>query len=298
MLDPFVSPLRYPGGKRKIANYLKVLLLRNSIAGRQYAEPFAGGAAVALSLLFEEYASHIFINDVDPSIGAFWHAVLFHNDALCERIDKVPVSMSEWHRQREILDRGRSTNRLVDSALATFFLNRCNRSGIIRGGPIGGPEQLGKWRIDARFNKPTLIRRIQKIGRFVDRITLTELDAADLFRSPPWSTGTFVYADPPYVGTASTLYHNSFSEDDHRALATLVKAHPDPWVLTYDDTPLIREAYRGVKSIEFSLSYSAADRYQGSELMFFSQDLEPVPNLPPAGVSVKLVAEERLAALA
>ena len=296
MADRFVSPLRYPGGKRKIANYLKILLLRNSIHGVAYAEPFAGGAAVALSLLFEEYASQVFINDIDPAIASFWRMALANNDALCERIEDVHISMSEWRKQREILDL-RAAADPMDLAFATFFLNRCNRSGIIRGGPIGGLEQAGTWRMDARFNKGSLIKRIQKVGRFADRISVTNSDAADLFRAPPWPKHTFVYADPPYVHNASSLYHNSFAEADHRALSDLVKASPDPWLLTYDDTPLIRDAYAGFGCVEFSLSYSAANRYRGSELMFFSADLEPVLDIEPAGVGVETVGRERLAAL-
>src|SRR5215218_6813135 len=93
----FHSPLRYPGGKRKVANFIKLLMLENDLVGHAYAEPYAGGGSVALSLLYEEFASEIHINDLNQSVFAFWNAVLNETEALCRRISDVTVTMQEWH---------------------------------------------------------------------------------------------------------------------------------------------------------------------------------------------------------
>jgi len=150
------SPLRYPGGKSSMADLLRKIRGLNNLGNRAIAEPFAGGAGASLTLLFEEEAPGIYINDLDPAIRDFWWCVTKRCDELAHRIRKARVSIREWHRQRDIF---RSTRRIsrVDRGFAAFYLNRCNRSGVIfNGGPIGGIEQNGRWKIDARFNKRIL----------------------------------------------------------------------------------------------------------------------------------------------
>ena len=159
---PFYTPLRYPGGKRRLVPAVMQLLDRNRLTNIDYAEPYAGGAAVALALLFEGRAATIHINDLSRPVYAFWHTVLNHNSELCQRVRRVRVSMAEWHRQRAVYLQ-RETASLEDLGFATLFLNRTNRSCIIGGGVIGGKHQTGDWGVDARFTKPELIERIQKM---------------------------------------------------------------------------------------------------------------------------------------
>lgn len=176
------TPLRYPGGKSKVANYIKLLFELNGIRDGIYVEPYAGGAGVALALLLDEYVSEIHINDLNPSIYSFWSAVLNQTEELCDLISVTPVSMEEWSKQYEIQEQpdGKTT---LELAFSTFFLNRTNRSGIIsKAGVIGGKDQTGKWKIDARYNKEELIKRIRFIAMYRDRINLTRLDAIELIK--------------------------------------------------------------------------------------------------------------------
>ena len=154
----FITPLRYPGGKGRLSQFVADIIQDNGLTGGHYVEPYAGGSAVALSLLMLEYASHVHINDLNRSVHAFWEAVLSDTDRLCARIKSKRISMAEWNRQRAIqadLDADP-----LDLAYSTFFLNRTNRSGIILGGVIGGKNQDGPWKLNARFNKLDLIQRI------------------------------------------------------------------------------------------------------------------------------------------
>lgn len=289
----YPSPLRYPGGKGKLANYIKLVLIDNDLIGVDYVEPYAGGASVALSLLFEDFASHIFINDINPGIHAFWKAVLHNTDALCERIDKTPVTVDEWLHQKTI--QKISDPDSFDLAFSTFFLNRTNRSGIVSGGVIGGLDQTGPWKMDARYNKPELIRRIRKIGRYRNRITLACLDASQLLQH--WvarnvSRSAFFYLDPPYYVKGEGLYDNFYSHDDHVAITGLVTQLPHPWLVSYDAVPQITHLYTGAPSIRYSLGYSAAGSSQGSEIMFFSADLA-IPDERPSGVRLGQVDQAR-----
>lgn len=294
----FPSPLRYPGGKGKIANYLKLLILQNGLVGSHYVEVYAGGASVALGLLFEEYVTHIHINDVNRSIFAFWDAVLNHTDELCRRVADAELTMEEWHRQRAV--QTATDPDPLDLAFSTFFLNRTNRSGIIGGGVIGGQHQDGRWKLSARYNRSDLVRRIQKVARFRTRITLTQLDAAAYLRTitDRVPDRSLLYLDPPYYAKGHGLYENCYDHVNHVEIAEIVRNLNMPWVVSYDAVPQIIGLYDGFEHIRYGLSYSAADRYRGAEVMFFSPDLVN-PGLPsPANIRAGLVDRARARSLA
>lgn len=271
----YASPLRYPGGKSTLTNYIRVLLKENDLLDGIYVEPFVGGAGVALSLLYNECVSKIIINDLNYSIYAFWYSVLYHSEELCSLIENVDLTVDEWLRQKEIQ---RSLNvTLLELGFSTFFLNRTNRSGIINGGIIGGLDQSGKWKIDARFNKVELVKRIEKIVRYKDRITLYNLDAIDLIKNilPGLPSKTLVYLDPPYYKKGQDLYQNHFNHQDHENLASLIKNLKNIlWLLTYDNIKPIHELYKEFRKIVYSMNYSAASKYSGSEVMIFSDRLK------------------------
>lgn len=285
----FPSPLRYPGGKGKIANYLKLLLLENDLLGTTYVEPYAGGAGAALSLLFEEYVDEIHINDIDPGISAFWRSILNETEPLVDRIASVELSMREWERQREVQRTGGTD---LEIGFSTFFLNRTNRSGIITGGPIGGTEQQGKWSLDARFNRTDLIRRVQKIARFRSRIKVSECDALEVldhYDRP--GDHALVYADPPYFVRGGDLYRNFYEPEDHARVASRIQSLRCHWIVSYDNVQDVRDLFVGLGSVDYSLSYSAAARYRGSEVLYFSKGLEAPSVDSPAGIPSGFVRE-------
>jgi DNA adenine methylase len=265
------SPLRYPGGKSKLTPYLKRIFSDNQLIGGHYAEPYAGGASVALSLLFDEYASTIHINDLDRSIHAFWHSVIHETDALCRLVQSVRITPATWRRQRAIQDDASAS--MLERGFSTFFLNRTNRSGIITGGMIGGLEQAGEWRLDARFNRPALIARIERVASYGDRIKLSRLDASTflLKRVPLMPKRSLVYLDPPYfVKGQQRLYANYYEPSDHADIANIVVGLERPWLVSYDNAPEIRRLYSPHRRLFYGLDYTAARRYEGSEVMFFA----------------------------
>ncbi len=269
------SPLRYPGGKGKLSPFIKLIFEANNLSDGEYVEPFAGGAAIAFSLLYSEHASHIHLNDVDRAIYAFWHSVLYRTADLCDLIHKTPLTIREWKRQRAI-QYGSHSKSLLKLGFSTLFLNRTNHSGIIKGGVIGGLEQTGTWKIDARFNKPGLIARVQRAARYRDRVSLYCTDAAQfLTRSMKRiSPHSLVYLDPPYYFKSNRLYKNFYLPKDHAKLAGLVLTRlPLPWLVSYDNAEPIRALYDGRRSITYGLDYTARSRYEGTEFMAFSDQL-------------------------
>lgn len=272
------SPLRYPGGKAVLSEFLADVLAVNGLRDGTYVEPYAGGAGAALNLLFAEHVQRIVLNDVDPCVFAFWHAVLNRKDDLVRRVRKTPVSIAEWERQRDIYRQERRHSR-IKVALAAFYLNRCNRSGImVNGGPIGGFAQSGRWRLDARFNKDELIRRVEKIHTYRDRISFHNMDAIQFLERVVSHLSdrdkALVFLDPPYYEKGSRLYLNHYQHRDHAQLAEYMKReHAFRWVMTYDNVSEIRDLYEECSSLSFSLPYSAHGRKTGRELLIHCRSL-------------------------
>ena len=274
-MDPSNSPLRYPGGKGRLTGFLKQIFEQNDLLDGHYIEPYAGGAGIALNLLLLDYASCIHLNDIDKTVYAFWHSVVNASSELCKLVTDTPVTMDEWRKQKAI-HRDQDNHSLLELGFSTFFLNRTNRSGILLGGVIGGKNQDGAWKIDARYNKSDLCRRIEKIALCRSRIRLYNLDAAALITGvvPSLPNKSLVYLDPPYYVKADGLYENHYKHDDHVAIANLVKTKITvPWVVSYDNKPEVAKMYKGCKTIVYDMSYSAAAASMGSEVMFFSKGL-------------------------
>jgi DNA adenine methylase len=262
------SPLRYPGGKSVIAGLLADIRRLNGLGDRAIAEPFAGGAGASLTLLYLEEAHRIYINDADPAIHDFWWTLVNRPRPFVDMLSKIRVSIAEWRRQRDVYRNTGTVSRLR-RGFSTFFLNRCNRSGIImNGGPIGGITQTGIWKLDARFNRAELRRRCEKVAEYRDRIQVSCDDGIHFIERFD-SKSSFFFIDPPYFKKGPTLYLNALDEDYHTALAARLKTMSDvAWVLTYDDCPEVRRMYRGWAAIRpFSLRYAAAERRPGREVL-------------------------------
>lgn len=278
----FYTPLRYPGGKGKLSYYLKDVIKHNSLLDCHYIEPFAGGAGVALELLMQEYVRKITINDYDPAIYSFWHSILNNCDEFCDMVESTEITMETWYQQREILRSNNYDNRL-NLGFAAFFMNRTNRSGILNAGVIGGKEQSGKWKLDVRFNKPDLIKRIKKIAGYKDRIFIKNEDTLDLLINLSLKSheNTFMYLDPPYYVKGQELYRNFYEHQDHVDIKNqLIKMPVLHWVATYDNTKEIKEIYKNQKVMDFDLQYSAQSKRVGSEVMIFSDNL----HIPTVGL--------------
>jgi DNA adenine methylase len=280
----FYSPLRYPGGKGKFSDFLAALIERNNLLDCVYIEPFCGGSAVGLSLLFEGYAKKIVLNDFDRVIYSFWDSVLNHTSDLIKMINNTEFNLSTWEKAKAI-HKNHADFESLEVGFATFFLNRVNRSGILKAGLIGGKTQNGKWKMDARFNKSDLIKRIEKIASLKNRIEIMNLDALECIDSIKERNNfkPIIYFDPPYYHKGPELYLNYFNHSDHLRIAQYIeRIEFSPWIVSYDNCPEIREIYSFANSTDYKLNYSAGNtRIKGSELLFASDRLQiPFEFLP------------------
>lgn len=272
-----ITPLRYPGGKACLAPALTALLDANGLERPVMAEPYAGAAGASLELLFAERVESILVNDLDYRIFSFWWAALNHTSEFVARIDSAELSIREWKRQREVYRNARK-HRRFDVGFATFFLNRTNRSGIlVNGGPIGGIRQAGEWGIDARFTRPTLVDRVQRVAAYRERIRISNLDGLaflNRLQQEYTSKPLFVYLDPPYYEKGAELYLSTYKHKDHVAVESALRACKKlHWAVTYDDVPAIRAIYAKCRILPFRLRYSAQRRRRGAELFIVPKRL-------------------------
>lgn len=260
------TPIRYPGGKTKLYPLIKDIIDQNQYSDRTYCEAFAGGAGAAVKLLLKEDVGSIIINDLDRAVYCMWDCIVNHSVALCNFIDKVDITIESWHRFKRIYDNPQKASD-KDLGHAAFFLNRTNVSGILDGGVIGGLYQTGNYPINARFSKENLKKKIRAIAEKKSSIELYRLDVEDFIDSvlEPRSDEVFCYLDPPYVQKGPGLYRSSFNEKKHRALAQKILRCDFPWMITYDDDPLIGELYEGQLRDTLVLDYSANVHGKGTE---------------------------------
>jgi DNA adenine methylase len=277
----FDSPLRYPGGKGRLSQYVIDLIELNDLTGGHYVEPYAGGAGIAIPLLYLEYVQHVHLNDLSKPVYAFWRSVRDEPEAMCRLIRDKRVSIAEWKRQKAI--QSASDPSLLELGFSTFFLNRTNRSGILNGGVIGGKKQTGTWKLNARYNKIDLSRRIEKIASYASRISLYNLDAEDFLKVSlkKIPRSALVYLDPPYYHKGKKLYDNHYAPEDHATVAKLVSRIKQKWIVSYDNSPEISRLYSEFRQQTFGLLYSAQSSYQGTEIMVFCDGLKTPGEVAP-----------------
>lgn len=270
------TPLRYPGGKAKFAPFVKDLMEVNSLSG-DYLEPYAGGAGVALDLLFNGYCKNIHINDFDVAIYNFWKSITEDTDGFLKKVVDTDVTIEEWFKQKEVLA-SPEIHSTLEHGFATFFLNRTNRSGILKGGVIGGKAQSGVYKLDARFNKVDLVKRIEMIGKFAKHINVYNKDAVELLNEvdsllPPDS---LIYLDPPYYVKGQGLYRNFYMHEDHVQIRKALDFVKTKWIVSYDNCQEIKDIYTGYVQDDYVLNYSAYHKMKGSEVMIYGPSIKSV----------------------
>ena len=270
----YSSPLRYPGGKALMTEFFVNLFRENGLQNIVYAEPYSGGAGAAINLLLQNVVEDIIINDSNIGIFSFWSSLINDSEHFIQAINDIPVTITEWHRQRAILKT--SVEPSFELGVAVFFLSRTNRSGVITGGAIGGAteerQKTAKYKIDCRFNKIELLQRLRAVSERKAHIRVCNMDALDFLRTI--DNNVFVYLDPPYYAKGKSLYMNHYTDNDHAQLASFLQKEAEfRWVLSYDDVPQIRNLYRTLELYRFPLKYTVERKRIGYELLAHSADI-------------------------
>ena len=269
------SPFRYPGGKAKLYKQFHKLINENNLQNCTYVEPFCGGAGLAMKLLLRGDVSKIIINDIDPAIYAVWYCILNKTEEFCNKIENIKISIEEREKQKEVYSK-KDISDIFSLGVSTLYLNRVNRSGILKAGVIGGKKQNGNYKMDCRFNKTKLIEIIRKIAKEKDNIEIYNMNAIQFLNKvkSEVSNNSLFYLDPPYYNQGSKLYTNFFSPCDHEILCNYVKNIKNlNWIVTYDNVPEIIDLYKDFNPQEYDITYTTEKKRKGKELLISNMDI-------------------------
>lgn len=282
MKMPITNPLRYPGAKSKLVPYIKKLIEVQDLYGCTLYEPYAGSAAVSITLLEDDTISKAVINELDPLIYCFWVSVMQHPDELINKIEETTISIDTWNNYSLYRDNAYLADKsTVEIGFAGLFLNRTNFSGILNANPLGGLEQRSQYKINCRFNKERIIKSIRNLSTLSSRIELYNMDAIDFLRRKTKyrrNRNTFVYIDPPYYEKGPSLYRYFYEEEMHRNLANFIKTKSYPWLISYDDVPAIEQLYTYGQKQHIYWDYSANTHTKGKELLISNLEIPPMEN--------------------
>jgi DNA adenine methylase len=272
-----ISPLRYPGGKQKLAGYFRHLIRQNKLNDANFYELYAGGASISLELLSTGFIRSATLLERDPLIYCFWKSAISYSDELVCKIRNVKITLATWKRMRKFRDiESIEKERIVDMGFAGLFLNRTNFSGILNANPIGGMTQTSEYKVGCRFNKKELIKKIMVVAKFKKHINVEFGDALEFLKKNKWKFRfgkNLLYLDPPYFKQGPNLYRFFYTFEDHKAIAETMSGIDTPWIVSYDRNPTIEKMYRNQVKQIVPLNYEMKHTKKVDELIISNLSL-------------------------
>jgi DNA adenine methylase len=250
------SPLRYPGGKsRAIQRMLRLV----PDTFDEYREPFVGGGSFFICLRQKYPNVKMWINDLNTELFCFWTCAQEDSVRLAHEVMKIKVERANGRELfYELLGMDTSKMSEFERAVRFFVLNRITFSGVVEAGGYSEGAFIG------RFTKSS-IERLALLGKILEGVKITNLDYKELLRNG--DRGVFTFLDPPYfVATKSKLYgrngvlHETF---DHLEFAEEMKGCRHSWLITYDDSPEIRQNFYFAHIYRWELQYGMNNYKQG-----------------------------------
>lgn len=255
-----ISPLRYPGGKSKLIDYVYSQL--NLSKTKLFVEPFAGGASVGLSLLNANIIDKLIINDLDYGIYSLFETIKHDPETLLNKINTYQPTHEDYFKAQENITSGYKNLDCFTSAWSLLLVNRLAYSGIYNANPLGGKngslEELLK-----RWNPSTLTKRIGSISKMSNKIIVKNMDACELIEEMYWIDNATLFVDPPYFEKGKYLYNHHYNKSEHIKLNVLLDSLYQgcpgaDLILTYDHHEYIKKLYTHPEVKIIKRAYSIA----------------------------------------
>lgn len=266
------SPLRYPGGKSRAIKTLKDYFPKNF---SEFREPFFGGGSVGIYLAQSYLNKQFFANDLNKDVYCFWKLLKIQNQNLINEIQKIKDNFKNGRELYEnILSRRSADLDDLQRAVDFFVLNRITFSGVV---DCGGYSQKA---FESRFTQ-SAIDRLKDMDKLLQNFIFSNESYENLLFKD--GKNVFIFLDPPYFSaTKSKLYgkkgdlHTNFN---HQMFCENLKKIKHKFLLTYDDSPYIRELYKDFYLQEYSVQYGMNNFKQekaqkGAELLIANFSLE------------------------
>ena len=150
----------------------------------------------------------------------------------------IETSVEELTKEKDMLNQKQDMLSEFERAVRFFVLNRITFSGTV---DSGGYSQAA---YEKRFTLSS-IDRVELISFYLSEVKITNQDYSESLSHD--GDDVFIFLDPPYwKATESKLYgtrgalHTSF---DHVQFAENMKKCQHKWLITYDDSPMIRDLF-------------------------------------------------------
>ena len=266
------SPLRYPGGKSRAVEKIAALIP----PFEEFREPFVGGSSVSIFLRQKFPEKKFWINDKYSELITFWRELQQNPDNLIKQIRRWQREFSDGKVLHKFLQNNKSNFNEVETAAMFFIFNRITFSGTTEAG--GFSVQA----FEKRFTESS-IERLIKMPEILQGVKITNFDYEDVLSEQ--GENIFLFLDPPYFSaTNSALYgkngnlHKTF---DHQRFAESLQKCRHKWLLTYDDSPFIRELFSFANISNWNLMYGmrnqTAESVQlGNELFISNFEMQTI----------------------
>ena len=276
-MEEMNSPFRYAGGKF----YARKLILKNIPPHSHYIEPFAGGASIFFA---KPKAAKNWLNDIDKGLINCLRVIRDYPEKLIKRLAPEEASKTRHHYYKNSY----KPKNTLDEAFRWYYLNRTSYSGIMN-------MKNCFWGYGPKYSmRPeNWPRNIERTSRKLQGVKLTSLDFEKVLAKAP--NDSFLFIDPPYYNAdQNKFYTHAFSKEDHHRLRDKLhlNAHRYKFLLTYDNSPEVRELYSWANELsekEWNYTINRTDdqkngtkrkgaRYKGRELFIMNYTI-PQPDL-------------------
>lgn len=253
-----LSPLRYPGGKSKMIDYLFTRLQSNKCD--TFVEVFAGGASFGLALLDAGIINRLVLNDADKNLITFWTEVLHNPESIIHKIQTITPTHKDYEEAKKKLTRNADVSP-TELAWAYLLVNRLSYSGITKAGCLGGRDGSPA-KLLARYNPRALTKQITHLATLKNQITVLNQDYTEVIENYYWNDKATLFIDPPYYQKGKRLYDHYFTEQDHKALSNLIQSLISEFpgcadiLITYDNEPFIKDLYPDIPQMTIKRRYS------------------------------------------
>ena len=305
----YLSPLRYPGGKARMGDYLADMFAQQCgyMDVEVWIEPFAGGLGAGLHLLSVGAVEEVWFCEANPALAAMWRALIADPERLASRVEQLTPTLGLFEDARAAVAAATAAHAPDDEtlALSALVMNRCSRSGMVAPtvGPIGGKAQTGRYTVASRFHPHRLPTRLRDLAPLASGLRYVDADGIDYINGLDGSVGleqeVVILADPPYSDVGGRLYTYGMSPSDHQRLAWALNTTPCRWALTYDSTPTIaRDWYPDCRVMEYTIRHGANQHHTDTEYLILSDNLiiDPTATPLPNGTHTWVRDEADLAA--
>lgn len=239
------------GGKRILR---KAILEHFPDCVGRYIEVFGGAGWVLFAKEKQPGQLEVF-NDLDGDLINLYRCIKYHCETVQEELKWLLASREQFCDYREQLNSRGLTD--IQRAARFFYLVKisfgCDHCTF---------ATTAKNIVNASIY-------LEKVQERLQNVVIEHKDFESLIKTYDRKEALF-YLDPPYVGTEK-YYSVAFTEKDHLRLKTILSNIKGRFILSYNDTPLIRDLYKEFQISEISrnntLSSTGYNKVQFAELI-------------------------------